>query len=98
LNGFLKSNRIVNVEKRLIDSERGTGGEIRGNTASRAGGGVYVRGGGFSKTGGGTGGGVIYVSDGDASLKNTAADGDTNGHAVYYEVSSVGITTTATPP
>jgi superfamily II DNA helicase RecQ len=25
LNGFLKSNRIVNVEKRLIDGERGTG-------------------------------------------------------------------------
>jgi hypothetical protein len=26
LNGFLKSNRIVNVEERLIDGERGTGG------------------------------------------------------------------------
>jgi superfamily II DNA helicase RecQ len=25
LNGFLKSHRIVNVEKRLIDGERGTG-------------------------------------------------------------------------
>jgi hypothetical protein len=25
LNAFLKSNRIVNVEKRLIDGERGTG-------------------------------------------------------------------------
>ncbi|GHU97180.1 hypothetical protein FACS189483_02390 [Spirochaetia bacterium] len=25
LNKFLKSNRIVNVEKRLIDGERGTG-------------------------------------------------------------------------
>jgi hypothetical protein len=67
-----------------------TGGEIRGNTASRAGGGVYIRGGDFSKPGGGTGGGVIYGSDGGASLKNTAADGDTNGHAVYYEVSIVG--------
>jgi hypothetical protein len=67
-----------------------TGGAIHGNTASRSGGGVYVRAGSFSKTGGGTGGGVIYGSDGGASLKNTVADGDTNGHAVYYEVSVVG--------
>ena len=28
LNSFLRSHRIINVEKRLIDGERGTGGKL----------------------------------------------------------------------
>jgi hypothetical protein len=56
---------------------------VSGNTASDSGpysygGGVYAAGGGtLAKTGG-----VIYGSDADGDLKNTAG---TNGHAVYIE-------------
>jgi hypothetical protein len=60
-----------------------SGGVISGNSASNYGGGVYVNGsstsGSFSKTGGG----VIYGSNADASLKNNAWD-NTYGHGVYY--------------
>jgi hypothetical protein len=60
-----------------------TGGEISGNESAGLGGGVYVSGSGnFSKTGGG----LIYGNDGSASA-NTAAQGDTWGHAVYFAVS-----------
>jgi hypothetical protein len=56
-----------------------SGGVISGNTAP-IGGGVLISMSSFSKTGGG----VIYGSDADGSLKNTAGSGDTNGHAVEY--------------
>jgi hypothetical protein len=53
---------------------------ISGNTATTAGGGVYVSSDGLNKTGG-----VICGSDEpDTTLRNTAGDGDTFGHAVYY--------------
>jgi hypothetical protein len=57
------------------------GGEISGNTSgSYEGGGVYVSG-SFSKTGSGA---VVYGADAANSLKNTAGQGDTWGHAVFY--------------
>jgi formylglycine-generating enzyme required for sulfatase activity len=60
-----------------------TGGEISGNESAGLGGGVYISGSGnFSKTGGG----LIYGNDGSASA-NTAAQGDTWGHAVDFAAS-----------
>jgi uncharacterized repeat protein (TIGR02543 family) len=58
-------------------------GEISGNSA-RSGGGVYVDGGTFTKQSDG----IIYGSDADDSLKNTATSGDSYGHAVYVESGS----------
>jgi hypothetical protein len=65
------------------------GGKISGNSASY-GGGVYV-----SEGYGGNGtftkrsDGIIYGSDADDTLKNTATGGDGYGHAVYvYYISS----------
>jgi hypothetical protein len=60
-----------------------SGGEVSGNIAHSSGGGVYIDGGSsFSKTGSG----VIYGSDTDGRLKNTAGSGNTNGHtALYWE-------------
>jgi hypothetical protein len=58
---------------------------IRGNTASR-GGGVYVGSGNFSKTGGtiyGDTDSTPYPDNGNAT-DNTATQGNTYGHAVYY--------------
>jgi uncharacterized repeat protein (TIGR02543 family) len=55
-------------------------GVISHNTAKR-GGGVYRAGGTFTKASGGAG--VIYGSEADTTLKNTATDGDAYGHAVY---------------
>jgi hypothetical protein len=58
------------------------GGEISGNTASH-GGGVSVSDGTFVKQSGG----VIYGSNAsDSSLRNTAGDGDSYGHAVYVDI------------
>jgi hypothetical protein len=55
------------------------GGVISGNKAAYEGGGVFVQNGTqFAKTGG-----VIYGSDADNALKNTAGSG--KGHAVYNE-------------
>jgi hypothetical protein len=55
------------------------GGTISGNT-SGIGGGVYVSSGGiFTKQSGG----VIYGSNADSAVKNTATRGDSYGHAVY---------------
>jgi uncharacterized repeat protein (TIGR02543 family) len=67
-------------------------GTISGNTVSSSssysgGGGVYVygnSGGLFIKKSNG----IIYGSDGDSDLKNTANSGDSYGHAVYVSVSS----------
>jgi uncharacterized repeat protein (TIGR02543 family) len=73
------------------------GGEISGNTASSSssssyGGGVYVRSDGtFTKQPGG----VIYGSDADSTLKNTAGGGDSCGHAVYVSSGSKIRNTTA---
>jgi hypothetical protein len=72
-----------------------TGGEISGNTASRygenggLGGGVYVYSSGTFTKAPGTGtstSGIIYGSDADAALKNTAVNG---GAAVYVDSSPV---------
>ena len=57
-----------------------SGGEISGNTASSYGGGVYVS---TSVTFTKQSGGTIYGSEVGDTLKNTAANGDTYGHAVY---------------
>jgi uncharacterized repeat protein (TIGR02543 family) len=59
------------------------GGKIYNNTASSGGGVLINNNASFSKTGG-----VIYGSEAEASLKNTATDGNTNGHAVCYVVGS----------
>ncbi|MDR0635595.1 MAG: InlB B-repeat-containing protein [Treponema sp.] len=67
-----------------------SGGAISGNTASNYGGGVYVYTGTFTKETGG----VIYGSDADASLRNTAYS-STYGHAVYVYSSSKKRNTTA---
>ena len=70
-------------------SSRGTfkmrGGGLSENTAtSSGGGGVYVdSSGAFTKLVGG----VIYGSNADAGLKNTATAGDDYGHAVYVSSS-----------
>jgi hypothetical protein len=62
-----------------------SGGEISGNSAAAGsysvgyGGGVYVYGGAFTKQSGG----IIYGSDADSLLKNTAAGSYSDGHAVY---------------
>jgi hypothetical protein len=56
-----------------------SGGAINGNTAHSSGGGVYVYS-TFTKT---SAGGVIYGKDGGDN-RNTAGEGDTEGHAVYY--------------
>jgi uncharacterized repeat protein (TIGR02543 family) len=62
-----------------------SGGTISGNTASYYGGGVYVGGGStFIKQSGGT----IYGSNASGTLKNTAASGDSSGHAVYMYIDS----------
>jgi uncharacterized repeat protein (TIGR02543 family) len=64
------------------------GGEISGNSTATVGGGVYadLRG-NFSKTGGGViygdTDGTPYPDNGNAT-DNTAKNGNTNGHAVYY--------------
>jgi predicted outer membrane repeat protein len=59
-------------------------GTISGNSADR-GGGVYVSGEGFNA---GTitkeSGGTIYGSNANSTLKNTATEGDSYGHAVLY--------------
>jgi hypothetical protein len=60
-----------------------SGGTISGNTARYYGGGVYVYGGAFTKQSGG----IIYGSDANAALKNTASVGDSGGHAVYVNSS-----------
>jgi parallel beta-helix repeat protein len=61
-----------------------SGGAISGNTASTYGGGVYVYSSGtFTKQVGG----VVYGSDANEGLKNTATDGDSYGHAVYVNSS-----------
>ena len=62
-----------------------SGGAISNNTASSSGGGgVYADSSGvFTKLVGG----VIYGSNADAGLKNTAAAGDDYGHAVYVSSS-----------
>jgi hypothetical protein len=52
---------------------------ISGNT-SPSGGGVYVADGTFIKQ---QSGGTIYGSNAGSTLKNTAANGDSYGHAVY---------------
>jgi uncharacterized repeat protein (TIGR02543 family) len=61
-----------------------TGGEISHNTA-KCGGGVYINGGTFTKEPDGViyGSGIIYGSDAEPTLQNTATDGDAYGHAVY---------------
>jgi hypothetical protein len=80
-----------------------SGGTVSGNTASESssyyshhsyGGGVYV-GGTFTKSGGGT----IYGSDPEATLRNTAASGDNYGHAVFVIISYLDkkLNTTAGP-
>jgi uncharacterized repeat protein (TIGR02543 family) len=61
-----------------------SGGTISGNTASY-GGGVYIYYGTFIKQSGGT----IYGSGAGSSLKNTATNGDSYGHAVYVVGSPV---------
>jgi hypothetical protein len=78
---------VVFSSANVVNGFTMSGGEISGNTASSRGGGVYIENmqgskqSSFNKTGGG----VIYGSDaGNASLKNTAGAGNTNGHAVYY--------------
>jgi uncharacterized repeat protein (TIGR02543 family) len=61
-----------------------SGGTISGNTADRYGGGVYVYGSGaFTKQSGG----IIYGSDAEDSLKNTAYS-NSYGHAVYINSGS----------
>jgi hypothetical protein len=57
------------------------GGEITGNRVEYGGGGVYVPGGTFIKQAEA----VIYGSNADASLKNTAVSG--GGHAAYVAIS-----------
>jgi hypothetical protein len=67
-----------------------SGGEISDNSASSGGGGVYAGGNGaFAKQGGG----IIYGSDADEGVKNTAANGDNYGHAVYIDSSPARIRT-----
>jgi uncharacterized repeat protein (TIGR02543 family) len=66
-----------------------SGGEISDNSSS-SGGGVYAGGSGtFAKQGGG----IIYGSDADDGVKNTAANGDNYGHAVYIDSSPARIRT-----
>jgi hypothetical protein len=60
-----------------------SGGEISGNTSVSIGGGVYVYNSGtFTKQSGG----IIYGSNANTGLKNTAS-GDSSGHAVYISSS-----------
>jgi hypothetical protein len=66
-----------------------SGGEISGNTAS-SGGGVYISYGMFTKQTGA----VIYGSNAEDTLKNTATNGDSYGHAVYVEGSPAKIRNT----
>jgi hypothetical protein len=62
------------------------GGTISGNTAGR-GGGVYAGvSAAFTKSA--TGNAIIFGSDASSSLKNTATNGDSSGHAVFYFGSS----------
>jgi hypothetical protein len=63
-----------------VDSSTFTqsGGTISDNSANR-GGGVYVYSGTFTKQAGG----IIYGSNAEGGLKNTATEGYTYGHAVY---------------
>jgi TolB-like protein len=62
-----------------------SGGEINGNTASNSGGGVHVSGGTFTKQAGG----IIYGSNANGTLKNTATSGNDYGHAVYVNSSPI---------
>jgi hypothetical protein len=66
-----------------------------GNTASNTSNSTYARGGVVYVGSGGTftkqSGGIIYGSNASASLKNTARDGDSYGHAVYAYISSSSI-------
>jgi uncharacterized repeat protein (TIGR02543 family) len=57
-----------------------TGGTISSNTAVKSGGGVFVDNNSstFTKSGG-----VIYGSDAETALQNTATSSDGSGHAVY---------------
>jgi uncharacterized repeat protein (TIGR02543 family) len=60
-----------------------SGGTISGNTVSTYGGGVYVASGTFAKQPGA----IIYGSnESDSTLRNTAIEGDSYGHAVYVYV------------
>jgi hypothetical protein len=59
-------------------------GTISGNSASN-GGGVWVIDGTFTKQAGG----IIYGSDASGTLRNTAINGDSYGHAVYVPSSPV---------
>jgi uncharacterized repeat protein (TIGR02543 family) len=61
-----------------------TGVEISGNTAYYGGGVNVSSGGTFIKSGGG----IIYGSDAEGTLKNTAGSGDNYGHAAYVYSSS----------
>jgi uncharacterized repeat protein (TIGR02543 family) len=56
-----------------------TGGAVSGNSAGTRGAGMYIKSGTFTKASGS----VIYGSDADGALKNTATTSD--GHAVYVE-------------
>jgi uncharacterized repeat protein (TIGR02543 family) len=82
--GTINGNSVVHGGGVFVDSS-GTftmsSGAISGNTATGIGGGVFVYG-TFTKQSGG----IIYGSNADASLKNTATSG--NGHAVYVSSGS----------